>query len=64
MVDLKARRVRPRIGLLPAGHLIYWDQFPGLKEMGLNMYEKYLQRLGQIGEVISPNDKERLVELN
>ncbi|RLG23403.1 hypothetical protein DRN85_09410 [Methanosarcinales archaeon] len=54
MVDLKARMVRPRIGLLPTGHLIYWGQFPGLKEMGLNMYEKYLQRLGQIGEVISP----------
>ncbi len=54
MVDLKARMVRPRIGLLPTGHLIYWGQFPGLKEMGLNMYEKYRQRLGQIGEVISP----------
>ena len=54
MVDLKKRMVRPRIGLLPAGHLIYWGQFPGLKEMGLNMYEKFSQRLEQIGEVISP----------
>ena len=54
MVDLKKRMVRPRIGLLPAGHLIYWGQFPGLKEMGLNMYEQFSQRLGQIGEVISP----------
>lgn len=54
MVDLKARMVRPRIGLLPTGHLIYWGQFPGLKEMGLNMYEKIRQRLEQIGDVISP----------
>ncbi len=54
MVDLKKHMARPRIGLLPAGHLIYWDQFPGLKEMGLNMYEQFSRRLGQIGEVISP----------
>lgn len=27
--DLKARMVRPRIGLLPSGHLMYWDQFVG-----------------------------------
>lgn len=54
MEDLKARMVRPRIGLLPTGHLIYWAQFPGLKEMGLNMYEKIRQRLEQIGDVISP----------
>ena len=52
--DLKARMVRPRIGLLPTGHLIYWGQFPGLKEMCLNMYEEGRKRLGQIGEVISP----------
>lgn len=54
MVDLKARMVRPRIGLLPAGHLIYWDQFPGLKEMGLNMYEEACEHLRKIGDVISP----------
>ncbi len=54
MVDFKKRMVRPRIGLLPAGHLIYWGQFPGLKEMGLNMYEQFSRRLGEIGEVISP----------
>jgi L-arabinose isomerase len=54
MADLKARMVRPRIGLLPAGHFIYWEQFPGLKEMGLNMYEEACQYLGQFGEVISP----------
>ncbi|MHC4083720.1 MAG: L-arabinose isomerase family protein [Planctomycetota bacterium] len=54
MVDLKSRTVRPRIGLLPTGHLIYWGQFPGLKEMCLNMYEKLRQRLSRIGEVMSP----------
>jgi len=53
-VDLKTRTVRPRIGLLPTGHMIYWEQFPGLKEMGLGMYETFRQRLEQIGEVISP----------
>ena len=52
--NLTARAVRPRIGLLPTGHLIYWDQFPGLKDRGLNMYEAFRQRLEQIGEVISP----------
>jgi len=45
---------RPRIGLLPAGHLMYWGQFPGLKERGLNMYDKFRERVGEIGEVISP----------
>jgi L-arabinose isomerase len=65
MVDLKAHTVRPRVGLLPTGHLIYWDQFPGLKEMCLNMYEKVRQRLSQIGEVISPgliDTQEKAVE--
>jgi hypothetical protein len=48
MEDLKARMVRPRIGLLPTGHLIYWGQFPGLKEMGLNMYEKIRQHWSKL----------------
>ena len=52
--DLKARTVRPRIGLLPTGHMMYWGQFPGLKERGLNMYDKLRERLGEIGDVISP----------
>ena len=55
MIDLKKRMVRPRIGLLATGHMIYWGQFPKLKEKGLNMYEKYRQRLELIGEVISPD---------
>ena len=52
--DLKARKPRPRIGLLPTGHLFYWDQFPGLKDMCMNMHDKMVERLGQIGEVVSP----------
>ena len=50
---LKAK-VRPRIGLLPTGHKIYWGQFPNLKEMGMRMYEKLLARLEQFGDVASP----------
>lgn len=52
--DLSVRKARPRIGLLPTGHLIYWDQFPGLKQRGLDMYERYRRRLAEIGDVISP----------
>jgi L-arabinose isomerase len=51
--DLRIRMPRPRIGLLPTGHLFYWDQFPGLKEMCLNMLDKVVLRLGQIGQVVS-----------
>ncbi len=54
VTDLKARMARPRIGLLPTGHLMYWGQFPGLKERGLAMYETFRERLEQIGDVISP----------
>ena len=54
MSDLKARMVRPRIGLLPTGHLIYWSQFPGLKDMALGMYEEARGRLAGIGDVITP----------
>ena len=44
--------VKIKIGLLPTGHKIYWSQFPGLKEMGMNMYNKLMAHLGGIGEVI------------
>ena len=54
MLDLKARVPRPRIGLLPTGHMIYWDQFPGLKEKGLRMYSQLRQRLAEVGDVVSP----------
>ncbi len=49
-----APKVRPRIGLLPTGHKIYWGQFPNLKKMGTAMYEKLLARLEQFGDVVSP----------
>ncbi len=47
-------RVRPRIGLLPTGHKIYWGQFPNLKEMGTKMYEKLLAQLNEFGDVVTP----------
>lgn len=46
-------KVRARIGLLPTGHKIYWEQFPTLKERGMRMYDKLLCTLSQVGEVIS-----------
>ena len=52
--DINARMPRPRIGLLSAGHLFYWNQFPGLKEMCMNMHAKMVERLSQIGDVLSP----------
>jgi L-arabinose isomerase len=45
---------RPRIGLLPTGHLIYWSQFPGLKEKGLAMLQALETRLAAFGEVMNP----------
>ena len=47
-------KVRPRIGLLPTGHKIYWGQFPNLKKMGTAMYEKLLARLEEFGDVVTP----------
>jgi len=41
-------KVKPRIGLLPTGHKIYWSQFPTLKEKGMKMYGKLLN-LTQFG---------------
>ena len=52
--ELRIRMPRPRIGLLPTGHLFYWDQFPGLKEMCLQMLDRMVERLGRIGQVINP----------
>lgn len=45
---------RPKIGLLATGHLIYWDQFPGLKDMCMNMYHELISQLEKIGDVESP----------
>ena len=54
MNTLDARVPRPRIGTLPTGHSIYWDQFPNLKQMGQKMYAGLLDRLAVFGEVVSP----------
>lgn len=53
-MDLKSRMPTPRIGVLPTGHQMYWGQFPGLKEKGLGMWERFRRRLEEIGEVIAP----------
>jgi L-arabinose isomerase len=45
---------RARIGLLPTGHMMYWSQFPGLKERGLAMYEQFRGKLAQAGDVVTP----------
>src|SRR5438552_1479205 len=52
---LTARIPRPRIGLLPTGHRIYWDQFPELKAMGERMYGDLRRHLEQIGDVVAPD---------
>lgn len=54
MINLKQRMARPQIGLLPIGHFYYWEQFPQLKGMGLNMYAKLQENLKNIGDIIAP----------
>jgi hypothetical protein len=56
--NIKVRMARPRIGLLATGHLIYWDQFPNLKEMGMQMYNELITHLEKIGDVVSPGHQE------
>ena len=46
-------KVKPKIGLLITGHKIYWNQFPGLKEMGEKMYAKMMNKLNDFADVIS-----------
>ncbi len=53
-LKLKSRTARPKIGLLATGHLIYWDQFRGLKDMCMKMYDELIANLEKIGEVVSP----------
>ena len=53
-IDLKKQKVRAKIGLLATGHLIYWDQFPGLKDMCMKMYHELISQLEKIGDVVSP----------
>ena len=45
---------KPRIGLLPTGHFYCWDQFPGLKKMGMNMYAKLRKLLGGVAQIVAP----------
>lgn len=52
--NIKVRMARPRIGLLATGHLIYWDQFPGLKDMCMKMYDELIAHLEIIGDVTTP----------
>ena len=54
ITNIEARKVRPRIGLLPTGHFYYWDQFPRLKAMGEAMYAKLRRHLEEIGDVVAP----------
>ena len=47
-------KVTPRIGLLPTGLQIYWEQYPTLRERGLAMYDQLVAGLSEFGEVFSP----------
>lgn len=47
-------KVKAKIGLLPTGLKIYWEQFPDLKNKGMKMYDKLVEKLSQYGEVVSP----------
>jgi len=51
---LDARVARPRIGILPTGHSIYWNQFPNLKQMGQKMYGRLCNHIEAFGEIVSP----------
>lgn len=52
--EKKKTAVRPRVGLLPAGHFRYWPQFPKLKGMGLRMYEQLLEMLKRWTDLVVP----------
>src|ERR1700737_3007684 len=54
VIALTHRVPRPRIGVLPTGHRMYWDQFPQLKQMGEKMYGDLRRRLQVFGEVVAP----------
>jgi len=54
MNNLTAHMPRPRIGLLPTGHEIYWNQFPGLHEKCQTLLATFHDRLSQIGDVVVP----------
>lgn len=46
--------VRARIGLLPAGHHYYWDQYPRLQQMGLRMYDRLRNMLEPMADIVAP----------
>ena len=47
-------KVKAKIGLLPTGLKIYWEQFPSLKEKGLKMYDKLVEKsISNVQEVIT-----------
>ena len=65
MSNKNKSKLRPKIGLLPTGHKIYWSQFPELKQMSMNMYNKLVSKLSVIGDVIAPelvDTKEKAIE--
>ena len=49
-----SKQLRPRIGLLPTGLNMYFQQYPNLKQMGMSMYQKLLDQLESYADVISP----------
>lgn len=54
MNTLTSHMPRARIGLLPTGHMMYWGQFPGLKERGLAMLDQFRRKLEEAGDVVTP----------
>lgn len=50
---MRGTQMKPKIGLLPTGHRIYWGQFPGLRERGQLMYQKLMTQLERIGTVVA-----------
>ena len=62
-INLKKRMVRPRIGLLATGHLIYWNQLPGLKDMCMKMYGQLIAHLEKIGDVVSSRSGNTTVDV-
>jgi hypothetical protein len=47
--------IRAKIGLLATGHQYYWDQFPGLRDMGLGMCAHLRSLLEKRADVVAPD---------
>jgi L-arabinose isomerase len=47
--------IRAKIGLLATGHQYYWDQFPGLRDMGLGMCAQLRSLLEKRADVVAPD---------